>query len=153
MSQEKFYTASRKERELLTKIIPLLAKNNSYDVEYSPVEGFDIWDAKLYMNGKKMLFEVKCRDKFYDTLFLEVLKFNDLMKYKKDNGFDAVYYINDTPNGVYMARIDNKVFNHTSYILCPVATCDPSKGKVRKAVYELDVKNDMKKIGIKKTII
>ena len=75
------------------------------------------------------------------------------MKYKKENDFDAIFYINDTPNGVYMSRIDNKVFNHIEYVMCPVATMDPSKGKVRKAVYSLDVEKDMKKIGIKKTII
>lgn len=153
MNQNNFHNASKKERQLLTKIIPLLAKDKVYDYEFSPVDGYDIWDCKLYMNGKKILIEVKCRDTFYDTLFLEKIKYDDLMKYKKENDFDAIFYINDTPNGVYMSRIDNKVFNHIEYVMCPVATMDPSKGKVRKAVYSLDVEKDMKKIGIKKTII
>ena len=104
-------------------------------------------------NGKMILLEVKIREKHYDQLYLEKIKYDDLMKIKKEGKYDAIYYINETPQGIYMARIDDKQFTHTSYILCPVATMDPSKGKVRKAVYELDVKNDMKKIGIKKPIV
>ena len=152
MSQEKFHLASKRERELLTKIIPLLMKNRSYDYTLTPIEGFDKYDGILMYNGKMILLEVKIREKHYDQLYLEKIKYDDLMKIKKEGKYDAIYYINETPQGIYMARIDDKQFNHISYVLCPVSTMDPNKGKVKKAVYELDVENDFKKIGIKKPI-
>jgi hypothetical protein len=150
MSQQLFHQASKKERELLSKLLPYLCKNKSYDYEFSPIEGYDIWDCKLFVDGKRILFEVKIRDTHYDTLFLEKIKYDDLLKYKNENKFDAVYYINYTTKGVYLARIDNLIIKHIEYIMAPVSTCDLSKGKVRKAVIGLEIGKDMKEINIKK---
>ena len=63
MCQEKFHNASRKERELLKKIIPLLMKNRPYDYILTPIEGFDKYDGILMYNGKMILLEVKIREK------------------------------------------------------------------------------------------
>jgi hypothetical protein len=73
--------------EELKKLIPDLEKTSD---EYDYSDAFSI--------SKKLRAELKCRGKSYDTLLIEKYKWDKLIESSEKN----VYYINSTPDGVYI---------------------------------------------------
>jgi hypothetical protein len=145
----KYEECGIKERELLRKVFSKY-KGNQIDIEYSPVNGYEIWDAKLFINGNGYLFECKIRDFHYNELMLEKKKYDDLIKYAKENDFKRVYFVNETTEGVYISRLDDLDINNLTiqYKKCPVSTMDLSKGYKDKAFYGLEIGKEMKKINL-----
>jgi len=141
-----FIECSKRERELLVKVFKKISPNNR-DYNLSPDDGFAVWDGQLYIDNNWTLWECKIRNTHYDELYLEKEKYDSLMEYKIKKGFNAVYYLCQTPNGVFFKRIDNMVISHIHYSVCPVSTMDRNRGTKNKPMVLLNIK-DMKKITI-----
>ena len=148
MNNEKFIECSKKERELILKVFRNLLKNKSYDLTLTPEDGFDKYDGILEYDGRVILIEVKIREKDYPTLYLEKIKYDNLMKIKEENMFDKVYYINGIKDEIWMGRIDNLTINHIEYVVAPISTMNKDLGTIRKAMIPLEKGTQMKKIRL-----
>jgi hypothetical protein len=148
MNNEKFIECSKKERELILKVFRNLLKNKSYDLTLTPEDGFDKYDGILEYDGRVILIEVKIREKDFPTLYLEKIKYDNLMKIKEENMFDEVYYINGIKDEIWIGRIDNLTINHIEYVVAPISTMNKDLGTIRKAMIPLEKGTQMKKIRL-----
>lgn len=95
--------------------------------EYSAVDFF------IPSNG--VYLEVKCRNKHYDTLFLEKIKYDKLIEYEK------CYYICSTPDGIWgwnIKKLNNIIFKERKM---NKSTHYMNRYNVKKLVAELDIKD------------
>lgn len=94
---------------------------------------YDIYsDVDFYIPSKDLYIEIKCRNRHYDNLFLEKLKYDKLVSYSN------VIYISTTPLGVWFWNIHkldpvwiNREMNKTSHF--------SNRNVVNKLVAELNV--------------
>ena len=157
--QNKFYEKSLLERGYLKMIFDKLPTTYDYKTWMTPAEGYEVYDGVIFRFEKgtsklidRMIIEVKVRDKFYNELILEKIKFNDLKKVrkqmdsrtKKDCYMDIktrLIYINITPEGSYFFDLDKlqKEFNWVEEMHW-ISTTDKSKGKTLKSLTKIDYK-------------
>ena len=155
--QMKFYEKSLLERGYLKLIFDKLPTAYDYKTWMTPAESYEVYDGVIFRFEKgtsklidRMIVEVKVRDKFYNELILEKIKFNDLKKVrrqmdtktKKECYMDVktrLIYINITPQGSYFFDLD-KLEKSFSWIeeMHWVSTTDKSKGKVMKSLTKID---------------
>ena len=156
-TQNKFYEKSLLERAYLKMIFDKLPTSYDYKTWMTPAEGYDVYDGVILRFEKgtsilidRLIIEVKCRDLYYDSLFLEKIKLDDLKKArrqmdtktKKECFIDVktrIIYINVTPNGTFWFDLDKlendfKWFNKELW----ASTTDKSKGKISKIVTSID---------------
>jgi hypothetical protein len=89
-----FINNEKKLFDELKKLIPDLEKTS---------DEYDYSDA--YSISKNLRAELKCRGESYDTLLIEKYKWDKLIDCPEKN----VYYINSTPNGIYMFDIKKQL--------------------------------------------
>lgn len=156
-TQQKFYEKSLLERAYLKMIFDKLPTTYDYKTWMTPADGFDVYDGVILRFKKgtselvdRFLIEVKVRTTYYDKLFLEKIKYDDLkkarrsmdLKTKKECYIDVktrIIYVNVTPQGSYFFDLDKlekdfKWFNKE----LPISTTDKSKGKINKIITEID---------------
>lgn len=156
-TQQKFYEKSLLERAYLKMIFDKLPTTYDYKTWMTPADGFDVYDGVILRFKKgtselvdRFLVEVKCRDFYYDNLFLEKIKYDDLRKERtkmdrktnKECYTDIrsrISYVNITPNGTYWFDIDKlekdfEWFNEMHW----VSTTDKSKGKINKVITSIE---------------
>jgi hypothetical protein len=156
-TQKAFYEKSLLERGYLKLIFDKLPTAYDYKTWMTPAEGYEVYDGVILRFEKgtsklidRMIIEVKVRDKFYNDLILEKIKFNDLKKVKrqmdtktkKDCYMDVktrLIYINITPEGSYFFDLDKlqKEFNWVEEMHW-VSTTDKNKGKALKSLTKID---------------
>jgi hypothetical protein len=156
-TQNKFYERSLLERGYLKLIFDKLPTAYDYKTWMTPAEGFDVYDGVIFRFEKgtsklidRMIVEVKVRSLYYDKLYLEKIKFEDLkkvrrsmdLKTKKECLIDVktrLIYINITPQGSFFFDLDKlqKDFEWYNKEL-PVSTTDKSKGTINKIITEID---------------
>lgn len=156
----KYYEDSIVERMYLKEIANEL--RTLFDIKYfqTPPEGKDIYDGMFYFFKKndyklkkRVIIEIKVRQKHYDTLMFEKKKCDDLKALrnkldkdsKKQTGDDIksdIWYISVTPKGTYVWNIKDKYDwieeKHWA------STNDKSKGKIMKPLTYLPI-SDAKK--------
>lgn len=102
-----FTAASTKERKTIEA---LLARVNATDVEHSDVKGYERWDSKFTIDGKKYLCEIKCRNvkhtAYADTL-IEVSKVNAMRKLAKEEQRVPLLIINFTDEVCYVFNLND----------------------------------------------
>lgn len=119
-----FVAASTKERKTVDR---LLARVNAIDVEHSDTKGFDRWDSKFTINGKRYICEVKCRNvkhtTYADTL-IEVSKVSALRKLAKEENSIPLLIINFTDEICYLFNLnaDSVRSIKTNKIYCNATT-------------------------------
>jgi len=80
----------------------IIKSNLVPDLEKASDE-YSVWDA--ISDQHKYYIEFKCRHTHYSTLFLEKKKYDALQKEAAKLGYRPVY-INSTPRGIYIWRLD-----------------------------------------------
>lgn len=92
------------------------------------------WDAEGYsMYNRKVVIEMKFRDKYYEEKLLEKYKYDKLMELPDD--IIKIYFVND-PKANYMFWLDKIDMPEPTELYCPSTTIWNSK-KIKKQVYLL----------------
>ena len=103
---------------------------------------YDAYDAYIIEDFKISLFEIKIRNASYDDYMLELKKLKALLKireefYKKGYITVNIYYINFTPEGVYVWDLDRAIANLKKDISRAAKTTAAPSNKVIKSVFFL----------------
>jgi hypothetical protein len=89
---------------------------------------------------KRVLGEIKIRDRYFDEYILEEKKYNSLMKVRKEMGMNkdemSLLYINLCVDGTYVYDLD-KLELKWDTLMANKATCDSRTNKVKKSVLYL----------------
>ena len=92
------------------------------------------WDAEgLSPKNRKVVIEMKFRDKYYEEKLLEKYKYDTLMKLPDE--IVKLYFVND-PKGNYMYWLDGMDMPDPTELYCPSTTIW-NKKKIKKEVYLL----------------
>lgn len=149
------------ERIFLRKVYEEIKKNTpnfDFKIYMTDESGSDIYDGRLIKFEKNTCniiqnyyLEAKIRDKDYDEMMLEKIKWNNLKSLvkKMDNKTNRqcfinitsdILYISTTPKGTWVWNLSKIISDKTEWIIknCPVSTVDPSRGRIDKEVFMLD---------------
>lgn len=127
-------------------------------------------DASIYLFekgttklSKRILLEIKVRDRFYPKLMLERLKLNGMKqertkrdKQLKENGYDIksiLMYLCVTPNASYLYNLDKIEFKKEDWVLELHNNNDFDKSKIEKEITYLDVNKAKEFSNIKTDIL
>lgn len=99
------------------------------------------WDC--ISDRKKLVIELKCRRKHYDTLLIEKKKFDALMLKAEQIGYRPMY-INSTPQGIFGWYLDKVDIEFKVEHKHPATTAFNNKGRVPKEVGYLSIEDGVK---------
>lgn len=118
-------------------------RNYISNLEYSQGK-YDVYDAQMKVNGKRVIVEIKVRDiKYinYNTHMLESSKLTGLKSISQEG--DKIYYCNFFgENDLYVYNITDVDNNYSYKYLDKTTAVD--KGKTDKKIVELDSSTAMK---------
>lgn len=133
-------------REALRELKVLYPNLFKYDLHfttdtYAAYDAFyHIIDSNTHSITKRVLIEIKIRDRQFPEYILETKKLNSLKKIRKDLGFNgkemSILYINFCPNETIIWNID-KINNDIKTNEYNKATAVSRKDKISKDVIEL----------------
>lgn len=133
-------------REALRELKVLYPNLFKYDLHfttdtYAAYDAFyHIIDSNTHSITKRVLIEIKIRDRQFPEYILETKKLNSLKKIRKDLGFNekemSILYINFCPNETIIWNID-KINNDIKTNEYNKATAFSRKDKISKDVIEL----------------
>lgn len=91
-----------------TKLYNLFTNDNVLETHYGGNDVYDYLITRKKDNGyKRLIIEIKVRDKIHPTYIYENKKHKSLSKVKAiDSENNTILYINMTPNGTYVWNID-----------------------------------------------
>lgn len=114
MKTRNYEQAKQKEQKYISYILPILSKNSNYSI-YLPPSQYARYDAIVTTDKSINYIEYKIRDKSYETVLLEVSKFENLMIYQKP------YYIITDDDATYIFNLKKIDFKKlaTTEIRCP----------------------------------
>ena len=166
--EEEFYG-----REALKELQRLYPFHFKYDLYFNTDEYgcydclFFILDEKTLNIKKRVLIEIKQRSEDYDEMILESKKYNSLLKYRENLGFNkdemVLWYLNFTPTKTIIWDLD-KIDAKIDVLKANKATVDSTTNKVNKSViyltpesgkvlpYRLNRKSIMRNIQIEKVL-
>ena len=108
-------------------------KYDKYDCYYI------VLDEQLNIK-KRVIVELKIRDRYFDEYILEQKKYNSLIKIREDLGLTKdemnILYINLCVDGTYVYDIDRLELKWDT-LIANKATCDSRTNKVKKSVLYL----------------
>jgi hypothetical protein len=149
----KFEQRGLQEREALVgffKRILVKTPSTKYHLNYTPTGTYSKYDCLVTQHSlidgnwraiKKMFFEAKIRDKYYDTLLLEKKKIEAMKVYAKE-AHSTIFYINFTPAGTFVFNLTKlELDGQINYITEKhnVETVNKDKGKIDKEIAYIDV--------------
>lgn len=115
------------------RAVTMLLNVLGWDLEWVGKEDKS-WDAEGYsMYNRKVVIEMKFRDKYYEEKLLEKYKYDKLMELPDD--IIKIYFVND-PKANYMFWLDKIDMPEPIELYCPSTTIWNSK-KIKKQVYLL----------------
>lgn len=117
MKTRNYDSIKQKEQKYINYILPILSKNTNYSI-YIPSSQYVRYDAIVTTEKSVNHIEYKIREKAYDTVLLEVTKYENLMVYKKP------YYIVTDNDATYIFNLKKIDFRKlgTTDIKCPKTT-------------------------------
>jgi hypothetical protein len=118
----------------------LWLSKNYYNLLVNTNEGFSKFDC--YDIQTKNRIELKCRSKHYDNLIIEKPKFDFLVNKSKQMG-DIPVYINSTPKGIYLFKLQELKLKWYLKQL-PKSTDFDNKNTIEKKVSEINIKYSLK---------
>ena len=120
---------------------------SQYDTEY--MEHIDYVTNYLVGNSiYSKAFEVKVRNKRYDEMQMEVMKWNEMKRIKEVDNFDTIYYVNfilqPDSTDVYDAYFwsDKTIAKYSKNVIvkqCPWHTVGDDNDKINKKVFNLPI--------------
>ena len=115
------------------RAVTMLLNVLGWDLEWVGKEDKS-WDAEGYsMYNRKVVIEMKFRDKYYEEKLLEKYKYDKLMELPDD--IIKIYFVND-PKANYMFWLDKIDMPEPTELYCPSTTIWNNK-KIKKQVYLL----------------
>ena len=118
----------------------LWLSKNYYNLLVNTNEGFSKFDC--YDIETKNRIELKCRSKHYNNLLIEKPKFDFLVNKSIEMG-DIPVYINSTPKGIYLFKLQELDLNWYLKKL-PKSTDFENKNTIEKKVSEINIKYSLK---------
>ena len=115
-----------KEQELFD----YLKKSYLFDLELAK-DSFSKWDC--ISHKFKFLIELKSRRTHYDTLLIEKIKYDSLVKRAQSIGYVPLY-INHTPNGIFSFRLNDLDLNWETNTKNPATSEFANRLRVQKTV-------------------
>lgn len=76
------------------------------NILFTNVDGFDYYDAKVYFNNVKYIYEIKVRNVDYKTCMLEQKKMDHLLELQDKKGCE-LYYISAHPSFFAVFNLNN----------------------------------------------
>lgn len=98
--------------------------------------------SDCYDIATKHRIELKCRAKHYDDLIIEKNKYKYLVDVSKKYG-DIPIYINSTPKGIYLFKLNNIEFKWFQKSL-PKTTDFKNKKTVKKEISKININQSIK---------
>ena len=98
--------------------------------------------SDCYDIATKHRIELKCRAKHYDDLIIEKNKYKYLVDVSKKYG-DIPIYINSTPKGIYLFKLNNIEFKWFQKSL-PKTTDFENKKTVKKEISKININQSIK---------
>jgi len=98
--------------------------------------------SDCYDIATKHRIELKCRAKHYDDLIIEKNKYKYLVDVSKKYG-DIPIYINSTPKGIYLFKLNNIKFKWFQKSL-PKTTDFKNKKTVKKEISKININQSIK---------
>lgn len=98
--------------------------------------------SDCYDIATKHRIELKCRAKHYDDLIIEKNKYKYLVDVSKKYG-DIPIYINSTPEGIYLFKLNNIKFKWFQKSL-PKTTDFKNKKTVKKEISKININQSIK---------
>ncbi len=98
--------------------------------------------SDCYDIATKHRIELKCRAKHYDDLIIEKNKYKYLVDVSKKYG-DIPIYINSTPEGIYLFKLNNIEFKWFQKSL-PKTTDFKNKKTVKKEISKININQSIK---------
>lgn len=128
-------------RQAVKELKQLHPDKFKYDLEETG-DTFSPYDMYYYTEDKKVLLEVKIRDKDFDTFILEVKKLEALQKIKSESNEEIVLlYLNFTPTKTIIWNITNIDSSNSKTIIANKTTEISRNCKVEKEVIYLNPKD------------
>lgn len=147
--KDQFERASFIERCAFKNLISIYDDFKDYTIYMTPFEGKDYYDVLLYKikDGviyNKIFIEIKVREVYYDDMFMETIKYNNIQNhckkelYLNDDEY-KIYYLNFTPKGTFMW--DTKIIKDIPVTkqLMNKATMSSRNDKKNKSKYDLPI--------------
>lgn len=154
---DKYEEASFKERLYFDKLIELhnIFPSDKWTYYKTSYLGYDDYDysATNKITGKRLIIEIKIRDKSWGGYVYETKKHKKLMDIKKtDPNNITILYVNSTPSGTYIWNIDNIIGKYkTTWVEMNKSTMNSRTEKKRKRVYLLETSDAFKSVPFKYT--
>lgn len=117
--------------------------------------GYDDYDysATNKKTGKRLVIEIKVRDRIWDGYVYEIKKHKKLMEIKKSDPSNiTILYVNSTPSGTYIWNIDDIIGKYKPvWIYMNKSTMTSRTEKEKKKVYLLNSSDAIKFVPFKYT--